>query len=137
MKNPTKARPFGSFCRIVEFIPSSDGLVRSVKVFRKGNIVTTSISNLYPLELESSLESNDRVDSLACSEKSLDSENDVNALNEETFADICPEENLTLECDTNAICSDLTAEDTPNRPVHRSAVKCREHLQNLIKSGSL
>ena len=83
MKSPVKARPFWTYAKIIEFIPSSDGLVRSVKVLRKGNVVTTSIANLFPLELDSELTDTDENSTLDNSGGELVTEFDTMSSSEE------------------------------------------------------
>ena len=53
IKNPVKPRPYWSIGKIIELLPGDDNLVRVCRVLKPDHtITTTSISNLYPLELE-------------------------------------------------------------------------------------
>lgn len=54
IKHPVKPRPYWNLGRITELIAGEDGLVRVVRVLKADHsVVTTSIANLYPLELDS------------------------------------------------------------------------------------
>ena len=58
IKNPVKPRPYWSIGRIVELLPGEDNLIHVAKVLKPDNsTVTISVSNLYPLELDSGNES--------------------------------------------------------------------------------
>ena len=55
VRHPVKSRPYWSMARITEIVPGSDGEIRVVKIrTSQGKQSCISVSNLYPLELESS-----------------------------------------------------------------------------------
>ena len=54
VRHPVKSRPYWSMARITEIVPGSDGKIRVVKIrTSQGKESCISVSNLYPLELES------------------------------------------------------------------------------------
>ena len=58
MKHPIKPRPYWTLCKIVELLPGPDGLVRVAKVLKADkSTVITSVSNLFPLELDCNTQS--------------------------------------------------------------------------------
>ena len=126
MKTPLKARPFWSFAKIIEFLPSSDGLVRSVKILKGGNLVVTSISNLYPLELDSNFVSN--IEEEVRHETVSDSEESCSNLT--GTVEQCNEEGNGKESE-----EDISPPDS--RPIRKAALKFKKKLSNWLKNDSI
>lgn len=123
MKHPIKPRPFWSLGKIVELFPGEDGLTRVVKILKSDHTtIKTSITNLYPLELESEVSRNlDLVD--GSGDGSASNETEAEELDEVSRNPV------------NSNSSQINEEQA--RPPRRAALKFKEKMANWLEADSI
>ena len=108
-----KPRPYWNICKIIETKQGADGLIRVVRVLKPDrSIVTTSVSNLYPLELDGGDDSPEK------SVESASKDADPNVLQ------------------THNSASDRSVESVV-RPKRQAALKFNQNLKQLIENDQL
>ena len=127
-KIPIKARPFWSYAKIVDFEPSSDGFIRTAKILKNGKILSTSILNLYPLELDSNIIlPPSEVESINpnISGEAEDNENNISSVEQSDGVNM--EEALEIE----------STSTTRTRPLRNAALKFKQKLADWLKQDDL
>ena len=150
LRNPNKPRVFWTLVRIEKIVDSIDNFVRFVKIKKPdGTVVTTSVLNLYPMELDVAFESSD---------PSVDISSDLDDGHYESVSgdDVCEvedalsNENSCTSRDENAAGSFVggryaegsTVADSSSecsggavrRPLRRAAVEFKNKLGSWIKN---
>ena len=126
IKNAVKPRPYWTIGKIVEMLPGEDGLIRVVKVMRPDhNIMTTSIANLYPLELN-------------CNEVP---DNESEQISETVEDDSSAHDNYSTESSENATeiapGNDQRSGETSTRPPRQAALNFKKRLKEWIERESI
>ena len=114
IKNPVRPRPYWTLCRILELLPGEDDIVRVVKVLRPDrSTTTTSIANLYPLEL--------------CSKNSSEMDDNL-SIEEDIAVNNTPPADVQVDTGTPSVSS---------RPIRQAAVNFKNKLRSWLKEDSI
>ena len=150
LKHPNKPRVYWSLVRIEKIVDSADNFIRFVKIKKfDGSVVTTSVLNLYPLELDVAFEASDPgVDipspdldisvyesvsggeNVCDGEETLVSENSCTSRLEGITADSLGSKKVSKAIDDRN--SEPEAFSPITRPIRRAAAKFRRKLGDWI-----
>ena len=138
LKNPVKSKPFWNIAKIVKITPSSDEHIRSVTVKKgDGSTTTTSVINLYPLELFAPVPDVDATppsNPSSSEPPSVDEIHELNDVNPQTA-----DEEADIASDSGPDDSNIEVEnyDSNARRLRRAATAFRNRMKGWVAGGLL